>query len=136
MNLVEKKFEEYLVSLEDQDTAKILREAVWTLPGTERREFIIKHLPSAREIAVHEAHCTTDSCKYGDADCPVMQEMHEWNVPVTRVSYGYNLIAVSARTEEEAVKLALEQAGDELFNERNSEYVAPDGAQKISNENK
>lgn len=54
-----------------------------------------------------------------------------WNVPVTRVGYGYNLVAVTARSEEEAIELALEEAGSEEFSEKSSEYMAPDGAHKI-----
>jgi hypothetical protein len=57
--------------------------------------------------------------------------MREWNVPVMRTGYSHNLIAVSARTEEEAIELALEAAGGEDFSEKSSEYEAPDGAHLI-----
>ena len=57
--------------------------------------------------------------------------MREWNVPVMRIGYSHNLIAVSARTEEEAIELALEAAGGEDFSEKSSEYEATDGAHLI-----
>ena len=61
----------------------------------------------------------------------VQQELVLWNVPVCRIGYGHTLIAVSARTEEEAIAAALSAAGDEEFSENSSEYEAPDGAHLI-----
>jgi len=60
------------------------------------------------------------------------EEMKEWNVPVMRTGYGHALIAVSARTEQEAIDLAIDAAGGESFSEKSSEYEAPDGAHLIS----
>ena len=57
--------------------------------------------------------------------------MKDWNVPVCRIGYGHALMAVSARTEEEAIAAAIEAAGDEEFSEKTSEYTAPDGAHEI-----
>ena len=57
--------------------------------------------------------------------------MKQWNAPVMRTGYFRHLIAVSARTEEEAVERAIEEAGNEEFNEESSEYEAPDGAHLI-----
>lgn len=59
------------------------------------------------------------------------EEMRQWNVPVTRIGYAHHLIAVSARTEEEAIEKALDEAGNEEFSEKSSEYEAPDGAHLI-----
>lgn len=59
------------------------------------------------------------------------EEMKQWNVPVMRTGYGHAMIAVSARTEEEAIELALEEAGGEEFSEKDSNYEAPDGAHLI-----
>jgi len=59
------------------------------------------------------------------------QPVKLWNVPVMRTAYSHNLIAVSARTEEEAIELALDQAGSEEFSEKSAEYEAPDGAHLI-----
>jgi hypothetical protein len=59
------------------------------------------------------------------------EEMRQWNVPVIRIGYAHHLIAVSARTEEEAIEKALDEAGGEEFSEKSSEYEAPDGAHLI-----
>jgi len=64
-------------------------------------------------------------------DAAEPEEMKQWNVPVMRTGYSHNLIAVSARTEAEAIELALEQAGGEDFSEKSSDYEAPDGAHLI-----
>jgi hypothetical protein len=61
----------------------------------------------------------------------VLKEPVLWNVPVMRTGYGHGLIAVTARSEEEAIALALDEAGGEEFSEKSSEYTAPDGAHKI-----
>ena len=57
--------------------------------------------------------------------------MREWNVPVMRTGYSHNLIAVSARTEAEAIEKAIDAAGGEEFSENSSEYEATDGAHLI-----
>lgn len=57
--------------------------------------------------------------------------MREWNVPVMRTGYSHNLIAVSARTEAEAIEKAIDAAGGEEFSEKSSEYEATDGAHLI-----
>lgn len=69
---------------------------------------------------------TCNECGHTQEEEPVL-----WNVPVMRTGYGHSLIAVTARSEEEAIELALEQAGGEDFSEKSSEYEAPDGAHKI-----
>lgn len=61
----------------------------------------------------------------------VLKEPVLWNVPVMRTGYGHTLIAVTARSEQEAIELALDEAGGESFSEKSSEYTAPDGAHKI-----
>lgn len=70
-NLVEKEFSKYLRTLKDQSIGGLLREAIFALPEEKRRELIIKHLPEFKDTAVHESHCSEDTCKYGEEDCPV-----------------------------------------------------------------
>lgn len=82
--------------------------------------------------AVHKAHCTADGCKYGEDTCPVANPIKSWNVPILRTGYGHAMIAVSARTEEEAIERAIDEAGNESFSEKDSEYSAPDGAMEIN----
>jgi hypothetical protein len=66
----------------------------------------------------------------------VYDEEQEWNVPVCRIGYGHALMAVSARSESEAIEKAIDEAGGELFSEKSSEYTAPDGAHLITDQNK
>jgi len=61
----------------------------------------------------------------------VYQEEQEWNVPIMRTGYSHTLIAVSARSESEAIAKAIDEAGSESFSESSSEYDAPDGAMII-----
>jgi len=61
----------------------------------------------------------------------VYDEEKSWNVPVCRIGYGHHLMAVSARSESEAIEKALDEAGGEEFSESSSEYDTPDGAQLI-----
>ncbi len=53
-----------------------------------------------------------------------------WVVPVCRTGFGSRTIEVIARTEQEAIDLAIDAAGDESFSENDAEYSAPDGAHK------
>lgn len=87
--------------------------------------------PEQRDEAVHKAHCSPDACKYGEDTCPVANPIKSWNVPILRTGYGHALIAVSARTEKEAIERAIEEAGNESFSEKDAEYSAPDGAMEI-----
>ena len=61
----------------------------------------------------------------------VYQEDQEWNVPIMRTGYSHTLMAVSARSESEAIAKAIDEAGGESFSESTSEYEAPDGAMLI-----
>lgn len=61
----------------------------------------------------------------------VFDEEQQWNVPVCRIGYSHTLMAVSARSESEAIQKALDEAGGEEFSESSSEYEAPDGAHLI-----
>lgn len=85
-----------------------------------------------RDEAVHKAHCTADGCKYGEDTCPVANPIKSWNVPILRTGYGHAMIAVSARTEEEAIEKAIDEAGNESFSEKDADYSAPDGAMEIN----
>lgn len=60
----------------------------------------------------------------------VVPKVCEWEVPVTRISYSFKTLTVKARTEEEAIEMANEQCGDELFSENESEYKFSEGATK------
>jgi len=66
-----------------------------------------------------------------DSELPLKQ----FNVPVMRTGYAHTNIAVSARTEQEAINLAIDEAGSESFSENNAEYEAPDGAIEIKDSN-
>jgi len=55
----------------------------------------------------------------------------EWNVAILRTSYSHTMMAVLARTEEEAIEKAIDEAGDVSFSENSSDYTAPDGALEI-----
>ena len=57
--------------------------------------------------------------------------MKEWNVAVLRTGYSHTMMAVKARTEQEAIDLALDEAGGESFSEKSSNYEALDGAVEI-----
>lgn len=74
-----------------------------------------------------------------DASSPqeevVYDEPQEWNVPISRVGYANMLIAVTARSESEAIAEAIELAGSESFSDHNADYTAPDGAHRISDDN-
>ena len=59
------------------------------------------------------------------------EEIKQWEVPVLRTSYSHTTITVSAKTEEEAIYLALDKAGDESFSENSAKYDALDGATLI-----
>jgi len=61
-------------------------------------------------------------------EAPVKQ----WNVPILRTGYGHAMIAVSARTEEEAIEKAIDEAGNESFSEKDADYSAPDGAMEVN----
>ncbi len=96
-----------------------------------------------RELAVHKRHCNQGeyegSCKYGEADCPIVNGVVEkdglpevqWSVPVCRTAYAHHTMEVTARTEEEAIEKALDVAGDIEFSEKDADYSAPDGASKL-----
>jgi len=60
----------------------------------------------------------------------------QWNVPVLRTSFSHTMMAVSARNEQEAIALAIDESGDEIFSENSANYEAPDGAMEIKNSNK
>jgi len=95
-------------------------------------EQVVQNLTSEqRDAAAHIRHCSDEVCKYGEDSCPAAKPVKQWNVPVMRTGYGHNLIAVSAKTEEEAIELALDMAGGEDFSEKSSEYDATDGAHEI-----
>lgn len=54
-----------------------------------------------------------------------------WTVPICRMSYGHKIFVVKARSEQEAIDKAMDEAGDWVFGEKSSEYVAPDGASRM-----
>lgn len=99
-------------------------------------------LDSLQDFAVDEMGQDEDKVfKFEeDPDSPqpevVYKEEQQWNVPVMRTGYGHMLIAVSAHSESEAIEKALDEAGGEHFSENSSEYTAPDGAHRISDQNK
>ena len=58
----------------------------------------------------------------------------KWDVPISRVGYSGRVQEIRVDepiTEEEAVNLAIDEAGGESFSEHTSEYSAPDGAIKL-----
>jgi len=56
------------------------------------------------------------------------EETRIWMVPVCRTGWGSRTIEVLAKTEQEAIELAIDAAGSESFSENDAEYSAPDGA--------
>ena len=48
--------------------------------------------------------------------------LKSFDVPVCRVGYGFATITVMAHNDEEAEQLALDEAGNHEFSEKNSEY--------------
>jgi len=60
-------------------------------------------------------------------------ELCTWKVPVTRMGIGFNNIEVEARSEKEAIELAIDEAGCVSFSDKDAEYTAPDGASKLIN---
>ena len=47
----------------------------------------------------------------------------KFTVNVCRVSYAFHSIVVEAKTEKEAEKLALDQAGDHEYSEKSADYT-------------
>jgi len=134
ITLVDQKFNDFISKMEDKTAAEMLKAVVEALPEDQRRAAIISHLPNVQEELVHLRHCSADACKYGDDDCPVLTSpLKQWNVPILRIGYSHHTMTVSARTEEEAIERALDEAGGEEFSEKSSEYTAPDGAMEITN---
>ena len=58
----------------------------------------------------------------------VPQENKLWRVPVLRTGFASRTIDVMAKTEQEAIDLAIDEAGGHEFSENDAEYSAPDGA--------
>ena len=57
-----------------------------------------------------------------------------FDIPVCRIGYGFATITVKAKDQKEAEALALDQAGDHEYSEKNSDYViegAEDRVQKL-----
>lgn len=82
-----------------------------------------------KEIAVHEKHCSKDTCKYGDKDCPIAVSPSEpkeriWKVEVCRTSTAFRTIEVIATTEEQAIDKAVDEAGGEEFGSGEADYTA------------
>lgn len=46
----------------------------------------------------------------------------DFEVPVVRIGYGFKTIKVRATSQEEANQIALDEAGNEEFSEKSSEY--------------
>lgn len=57
-------------------------------------------------------------------------EEKEFDVPVVRTSYSYKTFRVKAKSSEQAQRLAVEQAGNYEFSEKNVDYSA-EGAIEI-----
>lgn len=53
-----------------------------------------------------------------------VDERDEYEVMVCRTSYAFNTIRVKAHNEEEAERLAIDRAGDHLYNEKDADYLA------------
>jgi hypothetical protein len=55
-----------------------------------------------------------------------------FTIPVTRIGYAYKNMEVEANSLEEAEGIALDNAGDEEFSERESDYILPDSSETFS----
>lgn len=51
-------------------------------------------------------------------------------VPVTRIGYGYKTFEVEANSQKQADEIALEQAGDHDFSEKDADYILDNSADK------
>jgi adenosyl cobinamide kinase/adenosyl cobinamide phosphate guanylyltransferase len=54
-----------------------------------------------------------------------------FDIEVCRISYAYRTIKVTAETIDEAKELALDEAGNYLYNEKTAEYVLTDDKSKV-----
>jgi hypothetical protein len=84
---------------------------------------------------VHLRSCDDDgfcnNCGHQEGDEFEDGPLVDWEVPVTRVSIGFRTITVKARSEQEAINNAIDAAGVYRYNEKSSDYSAPDGATKL-----
>lgn len=49
-------------------------------------------------------------------------QMQDFEIPVVRIGYGFKTIKVRAKSQEEAEQLALDEAGNQEFSEKESDY--------------
>ena len=134
-----------LDSLKEDLKSLVMTQTIQNLDEKQRKYYGIPQEPTQeeRELAVHKRHCSSNWCKYGEADCPVVNGVVEkdglpevkyetpqpriWKVPVCRTGFGSRTIEVIATTEEEAIEKAIDEAGNHEFSENDAEYTAPDG---------
>jgi hypothetical protein len=58
--------------------------------------------------------------------------MKKFEIEVTRIGYAYKTMTVEANSREEAEGIALDEAGDEEFSERESDYILPNSSERFS----
>jgi len=58
--------------------------------------------------------------------------MEKYKIEVCRIGYGYKTIEVEATSQEEAENMALDEAGDHEFSEKDAEYVLTNAADNIN----
>lgn len=85
---------------------------------------ILEFKDNGKRLSINKSALVKAQVKKNTEDLPIKQ----WHVPVTRIGYAHRIIDVSAKTEEEAISLAIDEAGGEDFSEKSSEYEAHDGA--------
>lgn len=49
--------------------------------------------------------------------------LKEFDIPVCRTGYGFATITVKAKTQKQAERLALEEAGNHDFSEKDADYT-------------
>lgn len=58
--------------------------------------------------------------------------MKTYKVNITRISYSFQTILLDVNTEQEALSLADDEAGNLDYSEKSAEYEFPDGAVEVS----
>jgi len=114
--------------LEDfiEDKVREVMKFAAELVGAESMDVDLKH--SDEEDKVHD-RLRRFAIRIAEDNAPEKQ----FNVPVVRTAHAHQVIAVTAKNEEEAIEKAIDAAGGESFSEKDAEYSAPDGAMEIKN---
>jgi len=109
-----------------EETANDLEAAARTAPGQVDGALRCNHEGCDKLVLRNKGVCLAGHAQEGPEAT--------YEVPVTRVGYGYKTIEVRARSAEEAQARAWEVAGEEAYSEKVAEYLTPDGARRLDGE--